>query len=172
MKHRVLVAALSFSAAGFLGLVGHEHYTEKAVLPGPKDVPTVGIGTTVYPDGTRVKMGDRTTPVKAIGMAIAHATKDEVRFKASMPDVLMHQAEYDMWLSWVYQFGIGKWIGSSMHNALLRGDYRGACEALLMYRFIKKADCSKAENQYGRGADCRGVWVRAQANHAKCVQLL
>ena len=50
---RITVAALSLSAAAFIGLVVHEGYTDRAVIPVTGDVPTIGFGTT-----GGVKMGD------------------------------------------------------------------------------------------------------------------
>ena len=58
MNHaRITIAALALSAAGLVGLVQYEGYTDRAVIPVPGDVPTIGFGTT---EG--VSMGDRTTP--------------------------------------------------------------------------------------------------------------
>ena len=39
----------------------HEGYTDRAVIPVKGDVPTIGFGTT-----TGVKLGDTTTPPKAL----------------------------------------------------------------------------------------------------------
>jgi len=53
---RMLVAALSLSAAGLVGLVLHENYTGTAVIPTQGDRPTIGHGSTFHEDGTPVKM--------------------------------------------------------------------------------------------------------------------
>jgi lysozyme len=62
---RIVVAALSLSAAAFGGLVLHESYSDKAIIPVRGDVPTIGFGTT---EG--VKMGDTITPPKAVVRAL------------------------------------------------------------------------------------------------------
>ncbi|WP_297832981.1 hypothetical protein [Thermomonas sp.] len=55
------MAALTLSAAALVGIVLHEGYTDRAVIPVKGDVPTIGFGTT-----TDVKIGDTTTPPKAL----------------------------------------------------------------------------------------------------------
>lgn len=61
---RKTVAALTLSAAALVGIVLHEGYTDHAVIPVKGDVPTIGFGTT-----TGVKLGDTTTPPKALARA-------------------------------------------------------------------------------------------------------
>ncbi len=51
------VTVLALSAAALVGIVLHEGYTDRAVIPVKGDVPTIGFGTT-----TGVKLGDTITP--------------------------------------------------------------------------------------------------------------
>lgn len=166
---RIIVAMLTLSAAGFLGIVGDEWFTGSAVIPVPGDPPTIGFGSTKYEDGSPVKMGDKITPPRALIVAKAHTDKDEERFRASLPGVLLHQSEYDLYLNFVYQYGAGNWAESSMRRDLLAGNYEQACHDLLKYRNVRKADCSDPKNWNGKGADCHGVWTRQQARHAQCM---
>lgn len=186
---RQAVGVLSFSAAALVGLVVHEGYTDKAVIPTQGDRPTIGFGSTVHEDGTPVKMGDTTTPQQALLKAQAHISKDETAFRASLPGVELHQGEYDLYLDWSYQFGAGAWQRSPMRRDLLAGQHRRACEGLLDYRKMTSArhegpgwvvskrddkgnptrwefDCSTPGNRV-----CRGVWTRAQERHKRCVEL-
>ena len=186
---RVLISALSLSAAGLVGLVVHENYTDRAVIPTQGDRPTVGFGSTIHEDGTPVKMVDTTTPVRALIKAHAHITKDEAAFRASLPGVLLHQGEYDLYLDWVYQYGMGAWRTSTMRRELLAGNYKPACDGLLDYRKLTSPrqegpgwviskrdaqgkptrwefDCSTPGNRV-----CRGVWARQQTRHQKCMGL-
>jgi lysozyme len=157
-KTRTIVAKLSLSAAAFVGLLVIEGYTEKAIIPVPGDVPTIGFGST---DG--VKMGDKTTPVRAVIAAHQHIVLDEKRFRATLLDVPLHQIEYDLYMDWLYQYGIGNWTRSAMLKNLLAGDYVEACHALLKYKFVAGRDCSVRSNQ------CYGVWTRQQERHSKCM---
>ena len=184
---RQIVAVMSLSAAGLIGLVVHESYTDKAIVPTQGDRPTVGFGSTFHEDGTPVKMGDTTTPVRALIKAHAHITKDEAAFRASLPGVALHQGEYDIYLSFTYQYGTAAWQKSGMRRELLAGSYRPACDALLDYRKLTSArqegpgwtvsrrdaqgkpvrwefDCSTPGNKV-----CRGVWTRQLERHQKCM---
>lgn len=164
-KARVAVAVLSLSAAALIGLVKHEGYTEKAVIPTKGDVPTVGFGSTRHEDGSRVKTGDTTTPVAALQKLYAHVSKEEAIFRASLPGVELTQGEYDLYMDWVYQYGTGAWQKSSMRRQLLQGQHRRACDALLQYRFVAGYDCSTPGNRR-----CMGVWTRQQERHRKCLK--
>jgi lysozyme len=184
-RARIAVAALSLSAAGFIGIVVNEGYTEKAVIPTKNDRPTVGHGSTFHEDGTPVKMGDTTTPVRALIKAQAHISKEEQEFRESLPGVKLYQDEYDLYLDWDYQYGIYAWLNSEIRDRLLAGDYIGACNALLSYKYITSGkytpgwepykfkngkptrwrfDCSTPGNKV-----CRGVWTRQLERHAKCM---
>lgn len=163
-RARILVASLSLSAAAFIGIAVSEHYTSDAVIPTKNDVPTVGLGSTVYEDGSRVKLGDKITPVRAIVLAGAHISKEERVFRSSLPGVKLHQAEYDLYMDWLYQYGSGAWVKSSMRRNLLSGQYSAACESLLLYKFSGGYDCSTPGNKR-----CSGVWTRQLARHAQCM---
>ena len=184
---RQIVAVMSLSAAGLIGLVVRESYTDKATVPTQGDRPTVGFGSTFHEDGTPVQMGDTTTPVRALIKAHAHITKDEAAFRASLPGVALHQGEYDIYLSFIYQYGTAAWQKSGMRRELLAGNYVGSCNALLDYRKLTSArqegpgwtvsrrdaqgkpvrwefDCSTPGNKV-----CRGVWTRQLERHQKCM---
>ena len=151
-KIRVAVGALSLSAAALIGLATHEGYTGKAVIPTKGDVPTVGLG-------------DTTTTVGALKKLQTHVSKEEAIFKASLPGVELTQAEYDLYMDWVYQYGTGAWQKSSMRRHLLQGQHRQACDALLQYRFAAGYDCSTPGNKR-----CMGVWTRQLERHRKCLE--
>lgn len=167
---RTAVAALVLSLSGFLTLVTQEHYTEKAVIPTKNDRPTVGHGSTVYPDGKRVKMGDTITPVRALIVAKAHIDKEETIFRASLPGVFLYPAEYDFYMNFTYQFGTGNWMKSSMRKNLLMSNYTGSCDALLLYKYAAGYDCSTLINGVPNKR-CYGVWTRQLERHAECMGL-
>lgn len=164
MKVRLLVAGLSLSAMAFVGLVQNEGYTEQAVIPTQNDRPTVGFGSTFHEDGRPVKLGDKTTPVRALIVTQAHISREEALFRRSLPNVALHQAEYDLYMDWVYQYGNGAWGKSSMRQALLVGNYRAACDALLRYKYSGGYDCSTPGNKR-----CAGVWARQLERHKACL---
>ena len=168
---RVSVAALTLSAAGFATWQASAGFTATAVIPTRGDVPTIGHGSTRYEDGTPVRLGDAPiTRQRAQQLARNLHSEEEARFKASLPGVYLHQGEYDLYQDWVGQFGIGNWRKpQSPRTWLLQGDYVGACNARLTWRFQAGRDCRLPENWGPQG--CRGVWTRQQQRHAKCMAM-
>lgn len=175
---RIAVSALAMSAAALIALVSSEGYTDRAIIPTQGDKPTIGFGSTVHEDGKPVRMGDTITPVRALRTAHAHISKDEAAFRASLPAVALTQGEYDLYLDFTYQYGIGNWRGSSMRKRLLEtttakpaalpGLYRASCDALLAFRYSAGYDCSTTINGQPNRR-CWGVWVRQLERHGKCL---
>lgn len=167
-KLRIIVSALTLSAAGLIGIAVHEGYTDTAVVPTQGDRPTVGFGSTYRADGVPVRMGDRTDPVRALHTVSAHLAREEQQFRASLPGVALTQGEYDLYMDFVYQYGSGNWVGSTMRRQLLAGNYRAACDALLAWRKSAGYDCSTTINGQPNKR-CWGVWERQRERHAKCL---
>jgi GH24 family phage-related lysozyme (muramidase) len=167
MRNRTLVAGLSLSAAAFITLIVSEGFSPTATVPVKGDRPTVGFGSTYHGDGRPVKLGETITPVKALQTAQSHISVDENRFRKSLSGVELTQGEYDLYVDWVYQYGIGRWIASPMRTHLIDGEYIQACDALLLpqYRTVAGYDCSTPGNKR-----CYGVWIRAQDRHRRCIE--
>ena len=178
---RALVATLTLSAAGFAswqasegdgpttvrqdGVVLHHPY-----VPTAGDVPTIGNGSTRYEDGTAVRLTDPPiTRQRAEQLARNLHSEEEARFKASLPGVLLYQGEFDLYMDFVGQYGIGNWRTSSMRRHLLAGDYLRACQALPQWRFQAGRDCRLPKNWGPKG--CKGVWTRQQKRHADCMAM-
>lgn len=163
-KSRISIAALALSAAGFIGLVQHEGYTSKAVVPIPGDRPTVGFGSTFKEDGSPVTMDDTVTPQRALRMSLAHIAKDELNLKRCV-SAPISQAEYDILVDFAYWRGGGGACRSEVVKAINRGDYVASCEAYLNLDSRRAAgkDCKDPLNR------CRGVWLRAQDRHKRCM---
>lgn len=168
IRKRVLVAALAISAAGFSAWQAHEGFTSTAIIPTKGDVPTIGHGSTRYEDGTRVRMGDTITPERAAVLARNLMREGERQFAASLPGVKLHQAEYDVYLDFVGQYGMGNWSRSSMRRELIAGNYPAACKAMLRYRFAAGYDCSTLVNGQPNKR-CWGVWTRQVDRVNKCL---
>ena len=163
-KPKLAVALLTLSSIGFIGIVSQEGYTSNAVIPTKGDVPTLGFGSTVLPDGSSVKMTDTVTPARALVIAQAHINKDEQVFRESLSGAYLSQDEFDLYLDFTYQYGTANWLKSSMRKHLLDNNYPAACDALLQYKKAAGYDCSTPGNKR-----CWGVWERQLARHTKCV---
>lgn len=165
-KTRIAVMCLAASAAFFTTVKVHEGFTASPIIPTKGDVPTIGHGTTVKPDGTRVKLTDPAiTRQTADKWMRAHVSKDEAYFKSTLGAATLHQYEYDAYLDFMYQFGRGNWSSSSMLRNVKNGQYRQACDALLRYKFSAGRDCSLKQNS----RICGGVWTRQQDRHKWCL---
>lgn len=164
-RARIIAAGLALSASAFVAILTSEDYVETAAVPTKNDRPTNGFGSTFKEDGAPVRLGERITPLRAVQRAAAHLSKEEAAFRASIPGVELHQAEYDLYMDWVYQYGTGAWRASTMRRQLMASDYRAACDALLLYKKSGGYDCSIPRNKV-----CAGVWARQLARHKKCLE--
>lgn len=178
IRNRIAVTALTLSLAGFGAWIkseGESPVVQKdgvellaPHIPTKGDVPTIGHGSTRYEDGTSVTLEDPPiTRERAKQLARALHSEEERRFQASLPGVKLFQEEYDLYLDFTGQFGIGNWRSSSMRRHLLAGDYVKACHALLPWRRQGGRDCSLPQNWGPKG--CKGVWTRQLERHAKCM---
>ena len=163
LRQRIAVGLLTVSLAGFGAWKASEGFTNTAVIPTKGDVPTIGHGSTRYEDGKPVKMGDTITRPRAELLARNLMTQDERQFAASLPGVKLHQVEFDLYMDFTGQYGIGNWRSSSMRRDLIAGEYAQACTDLLKYRYAAGFDCSTPGNKR-----CWGVWSRQLERNAKC----
>lgn len=162
-RPRSAVAALALSGAALVGLVINEGYSDKAIIPVPGDVPTLGFGSTTRDDGSPVRLGDQTTPPKALGKALRDVQAYEGKLRQCVT-VALTQGEYDAYVDLAYNVGPRKFCGSSLVRRLNAGDYDGACAEILRWRFYQGKDCSLPENK----RLCGGLWIRRQAENARC----
>ncbi|MDC5214758.1 glycoside hydrolase family protein, partial [Acinetobacter baumannii] len=89
--------------------------------------------------------------------------KDAKAFNKTLLNIPISQTEYDLYIDFTYQYGIGAWSSSSMLKNLKVGKYKAACDSLLKYKYVAKRDCSIRSN------GCYGVWTRQLERHAKCI---
>lgn len=146
---RVKLAGLSLSAVALVGIALHEGYSDRAYIPVPGDVPTIGFGTT---EG--VKPGDTITPPKALVRALQDAQKFEGALKRCVK-VPLHQHEYDAYISLSYNIGPTAFCGSTLVRKLNAEDYAGACREILRWDRFK-------------GQPLRGLTIRRQQEYELC----
>lgn len=149
-KVRAAIVGLALSASAFVGLLTAEGYRGEAYIPIKGDVPTIGFGTTAG-----VKLGDKITPVQALGRAVADVEKFEGALKRCVK-VPLYQHEYDAYISFSYNVGSGAFCSSTLVKKLNASDYDGACKELLRW---DKAGGRRVE----------GLAKRRQKEYAQCI---
>ena len=130
-KIRLAVGALAVSAATLVGIATHEGYRSEAY----KDavgIPTLGFGETAG-----VKMGDKTTPERALVQLLESTEKhaDAIRQCIHVP---LYQHEFDAYISLAYNIGTGAFASSSVARYIRRGEYRAAADAFGMWIYAGK----------------------------------
>ncbi len=146
---RIILAALALSAAGLVSVVGYEGYSDRAIIPIPGDVPTIGFGTTAG-----VRMGETTTPPVALARALRELREFEGALKQCVK-VPLHQYEYDAYVSLAYNIGPHAFCRSTLVRLLNNHEYSAAC-----------AEISRWNKAGGRVV--KGLTNRRAAERAKC----
>jgi len=149
---RKQIATISLSATALVAIVLHEGYKDNAYIPLAGDIPTIGFGTT-----SGVKLGDRTTPEKALQVAMRDVQNFEGAVKSCVT-VPLAQNEYDAYISLSYNIGAYAFCKSSLVKKLNAGDYVGACNQILRWDQFK-------------GKPLAGLTKRRQEEHRKCLGL-
>ncbi|USR72469.1 lysozyme [Acinetobacter junii] len=88
---------------------------------------TIGIGTTVYPNGVKVKKGDKCT----LEQAKSYFAHDLKRFEASVNNLVkvpLSQNQFDALVSLTYNIGSGNFASSTLLKKLNAKDYQGAAD--------------------------------------------
>lgn len=98
-------------------------------------VPTIGIGSTVYPDGKKVTLKDKEiTLVQAYEYLKAHMGKDIPKVEA-LVKVPLNDNQFGALVSFVYNLGAGALGSSTLLKKLNAKDYSGAAEEFLKWDF-------------------------------------
>ena len=153
---RFKVSSLVLSAVAFVGIAMQEGFNEKAYVPIEGDKITIGFGTT-----EDVKVGDKTTPTKALAMAIRDINKFEGALKQCVT-VPLSQSEYDAFVSIAYNVGPGAFCKSGIVRKLNAMDYDGACAEIMRWRFFQGKDCAIPANK------CSGLYSRRKIESEQC----
>jgi lysozyme len=150
MFKRQDIAAITLSATALVAIVIHEGYRGDAYIPVAGDVPTIGFGTT-----SGVKLGDRTTPEKALQVAMKDVQNFEGAVKSCV-GVPLTQNEYDAYISLSYNIGTGAFCRSTLVKKLNTKDYVGACNEILKWDKFN-------------GKPLAGLTKRRQEEYTKCL---
>jgi lysozyme len=98
----------------------------------PANVWTIGIGTTVYPDGRKVRSGDKCTAQQADSY-LAHDLQEFEQAVAAMVTVPVTSNQFSALVSLAYNIGISALRGSTLLRLLNAGDYASAANQFLRW---------------------------------------
>ncbi|MCM1516227.1 MAG: lysozyme [Paraprevotella sp.] len=127
---RVAISALTISAAGLVSIASYESYRGEAYRDSG-GVPTIGYGET-----KGVKMGQRTTPERALVQLLKSADTHTEEIKKCIK-VPLYQYEMDAYASFAYNIGSGSFCKSTLVKKLNAGDYEGACKEMTRWNKVK-----------------------------------
>lgn len=178
----------------------NEGYSAKPYIPVPGDRPTIGFGNTFDAEGKPITLNHPTINKQIAGEYLtAHNRRNEPAYRETIADVMLTPSEYEIYYSFVYQYGLGNWKKSSMLRHLKNGDNLKACNAMLPYKYytgrnLKYADTLKPgatvlktntktdkngntvttyDIRYDCSAPgnrvCSGVWNRINERYQECL---
>ena len=93
---------------------------------------TIGIGTTIYPNGVKVKKGDKCT----LEQAHEYLAHDMIEFEKTVNDsvkVPLSQNQFDALVSLAYNIGSTAFKNSTLLKKLNAKDYVGAADQFLVW---------------------------------------
>lgn len=117
------------STAIALGLIKEFEGLDLSAYLDPAGIPTIGYGTTIYPDGRPVKLGDTIAQQQAEEY-LQHDMKVFEQAVTSNVQIPLTDAEKAALTSFTYNVGVGGLKQSTALRRLNAGDRQGAAEAL------------------------------------------
>jgi lysozyme len=150
------IVAFLISAGLITGVVKHEGFRDKAYIPVPGDVPTVGVGFTKREDGSPVQLGDTITREQAD----ARLTKELWSYRTGIGKCIMvpvTENQADAFTSLSFNIGVSAFCKSTLTRKLNQYDYEGACAEILKWDKFQ-------------GKPLKGLTNRRQDEYKKCMQ--
>ena len=98
-------------------------------------IATIGWGSIKYPNGNKVKLGDKITKAQAKEYKL-HDLKEFESIVNTSVNVQLSQNQYDALVSLSYNIGSGAFKKSTLLKKLNDGDYKGAAEQFLAWNKV------------------------------------
>jgi GH24 family phage-related lysozyme (muramidase) len=98
----------------------------------PAGIPTIGWGTTEYPDGRKVKIGETISEQDAERF-LRHHVQVYVNALNNALKIPVNDNQYSALLSWTYNIGAGAMRSSTLIRVLNQGNYAQAADELLRW---------------------------------------
>ena len=121
-------------------------------------IATIGFGTIKYPNGSKVKLGDKITKAQAKEYKI-HDLKEFEKTVNMSTTVTLSQNQYDALVSLSYNIGSSAFKNSTLLKKLNIGDYKGAADQFLVWN---KAGGKKVQGLVNRREAERNLFLSEQ----------
>jgi len=126
------IAAFIISVGLVTGVSNYEGFRDKAYVPVPGDLVTIGGGFTKREDGTPVQMGDtitrRESDIRLKKELYSYRLKISKCIKVEVTD-----GQADAFTSLAFNIGTGAFCNSTLVKKLNLYDYQGACQEILRW---------------------------------------
>lgn len=127
-KTRVAATTMAASAAVLVSIAMNEGFKDKAYQD------SVGVWTIGFGETKGVKPGDTIAPQRAMKQLLDSADAHAKGMTACIK-VPLYQHEYDAYLSFTYNVGVGNFCKSDVLRELNQGNYEQACKNLLHWDY-------------------------------------
>lgn len=148
-KVRTAAAGLAISGAALVGIATYEGYRDNAYQD------TVNVWTIGFGETAGVKPGQKTDPVRALVQLQASADK-HAKGMVECITAPISQNEFDAYLSFTYNVGVGAFCRSSLVKLLNQGKYEEACAELKKW-------------VYAGGKPLAGLVTRRKKEYQTCI---
>jgi lysozyme len=95
----------------------------------PVNIPTIGYGTIRFPDGQKVKMGDKISEPEAEAFLKFEVDKMVKALNTTLSGINLNQNQFDAVVSLCYNIGVGAFQGSTVLKKLRTGEFAEAAAA-------------------------------------------
>ena len=119
-------------------------------------IATIGFGSIKYPNGKKVKLGDKITKAQAKQYKLHDLKEFESTVNTSVK-VPLTQNQYDALVSLSYNIGSGAFKNSTLLKKLNSGDYKGAAEQFLVWN---KVNSKKVQGLVNRREAERNLFIK------------
>ena len=104
----------------------------------PANVPTIGYGTTIYPDGKKVALSDSPITKEQAKEYLAHDLKkeeDNLNEITKKLGITLNENQFSALISFAYNLGFGKISSpsSTVNRGLKSGDHALTCHGMSLY---------------------------------------
>jgi|ERR1035437_1003961 lysozyme len=123
---------MQISKKGLQLIASFEGLSLKPYLDSAK-VPTIGIGTILYPNGKAVSMSDPEITKEQAEQYLEWEINQKTTSVNKMVAVPINQNQFDALVSFAYNLGVGALHGSTLLKLLNAGDTSGAAEQFLVW---------------------------------------